>query len=296
MSAAVRPFERRDRDQLTALVNLHVAAVLPGVVLSVNAVLAQLEREPQETIVDPWVAERRCLVIERPDGIAAATLLHRFRTDAHVSDDYRGTGEIRWLVCRTDAMEDGARLLEAALERMHDWGVCSVSADCALPAPGCHGIPDALPHLRSLLTRAGFSEPTRKEWVLAAECDALAAAVPDDLEVSRALGRLGTRFTLSRARSELGFIELCDQFAELARSSVAKRWADIGDLVVHDGSDPAEVVPALLSIGAQWMLLGGIERLIAYWAIDVDPGERLANFVAGFQLLTRNERGFTRKI
>jgi len=53
MSVAIRPFERRDRDQLTALVNLHVAAVIPGVVLSVNAVLGQLEREPQETIVDP---------------------------------------------------------------------------------------------------------------------------------------------------------------------------------------------------------------------------------------------------
>jgi hypothetical protein len=46
MPVAVRPFERRDRDQLTSLVNLHVAAVIPGVVLSVNAVLSQLEHEP----------------------------------------------------------------------------------------------------------------------------------------------------------------------------------------------------------------------------------------------------------
>lgn len=40
MLAVVRRFERRDRDQLTALINLHVAAVIPGVVLSVNTVLS----------------------------------------------------------------------------------------------------------------------------------------------------------------------------------------------------------------------------------------------------------------
>lgn len=77
MPVAIRPFERHDRDQLTALVNLHVAEVIPGVVLSVNAVLGQLEREPQENIVDPWVAERRCLVAQRHDGIVSAALLHR---------------------------------------------------------------------------------------------------------------------------------------------------------------------------------------------------------------------------
>ncbi len=64
MPAVVRRFDRRDRDQLTELMNLHVAAVIPGVVLSVNTVLSQLEREPGESIVDPWVAERYCLVAE----------------------------------------------------------------------------------------------------------------------------------------------------------------------------------------------------------------------------------------
>ncbi len=39
MSAlTVRPFRRDDRDQLTALVNAHVAAVVPGVSVSTNTV------------------------------------------------------------------------------------------------------------------------------------------------------------------------------------------------------------------------------------------------------------------
>jgi len=52
-----------------------------------------------------------------------------------------------------------------------------------------------------------------------------------------------------------------------------------------------------LSVGAHWLLLGGIERLIAYWAADEDPGEHLAQFeLAGFRMLTRNEPGFTRRL
>ncbi len=109
MSAAIRPFERRDGDQLTALANSHVSAVIPGIVLSVNTVLGQLELEPYESIVDPWVAERLRLVAEQDNEIVAATLLHRFRPDDDVSAAYRGAGGIRWLVCEVDAGEAGAQ-------------------------------------------------------------------------------------------------------------------------------------------------------------------------------------------
>jgi hypothetical protein len=40
----VRPFRRGDRDQLTQLVNVHAAAVIPGMGASVSAVLSALER------------------------------------------------------------------------------------------------------------------------------------------------------------------------------------------------------------------------------------------------------------
>ena len=45
MSIEVRPFRREDREQLTALVNAHVGAVVPGGSVSVSRVLSQLERE-----------------------------------------------------------------------------------------------------------------------------------------------------------------------------------------------------------------------------------------------------------
>jgi hypothetical protein len=45
MPISVRPFQRGDREQLTALVNAHAAAVFPGASISVNAVMSQLARQ-----------------------------------------------------------------------------------------------------------------------------------------------------------------------------------------------------------------------------------------------------------
>jgi hypothetical protein len=51
----------------------------------------------------------------------------------------------------------------------------------------------------------------------------------------------------------------------------------------------------LLSTAAEWLLLGGITRLVHYWAEDVDPPEHLAPLAQlGFRRLVTNERGFQR--
>ena len=295
MPVVVRRFQRRDRDQLTELINLHVAAVIPGVVLSVNTVLSQLEREPGESIVDPWVAERCCLVAEFEHRIVAAALLHRFRTDDDVSDGYRGAGDVRWLVCHPDLIAAGHALLAGATEQMRRWGVTAVGVDCALPAPGCYGIADTMPHLRALLSEAGFGEPTRRELVLAASCADLVSADIDAASTIRTVGTLGTRFTLLADEDVRGYIEVCPPSTELARSYLTAPWADVGNLILTDGVDPAGVIPALLSVAARWLLLGGVTRLIDYRAADVDPPEYLtALHRAGFHTLVSNERGFRR--
>lgn len=57
---------RPDREQLARLVNAHIGAVVPGWTVPTSTLLAQLEREPQEYVVDPWVTERATFVaIER---------------------------------------------------------------------------------------------------------------------------------------------------------------------------------------------------------------------------------------
>jgi hypothetical protein len=97
-SITVRPFHRRDRDQLTDLVNAHAAAVAPGLGVSVAAVLSHLEREPGEFIIGPWVTDRVTLVAMQNNRVAAAAHLLRYGDDDSVSPAYRGSGEIRWLL------------------------------------------------------------------------------------------------------------------------------------------------------------------------------------------------------
>jgi len=119
----------------------------------------------------------------------------------------------------------------------------------------------------------------------------------DGISVTRTLGLLGARFTLSADDAELGFIEVCEAPAEMARSSIAARWADIGNLILREGVDPADAMPALLSAAADWLLLGGVTRLVDYWAEDVDSPSYLEHLErAGFHVLVRNERGFTRAV
>jgi hypothetical protein len=180
---------------------------------------------------------------------------------------------------------------------MRDWTVRSVGADCTLPALACYGIPDTSPHLRALLLGAGFAEPTRVELVLVAKCQTLVSVIPAGVDVTRTLGLAGTRLTLSRKGSELGFVEVCDEPIEMARSSAAARWADVSNLVAHDSDDRATVRTVLLSIAADWLLLGGVGRLIVYWAQDIDSAEDLVELErAGFQKLVCNERGFTHQL
>src|SRR5919204_3933687 len=97
-SIEVRPFRRSDREQLTGLVSAHAAAVVPGVSVSVNTVLSQLEREPGEFIVDPWVSDRETLVAEQRGRVVAAAHLLRYGSDERVRESYRDAAEIRWFV------------------------------------------------------------------------------------------------------------------------------------------------------------------------------------------------------
>lgn len=295
MSLVVREFNRNDRDQLTALVNLHVSSVLPGVALSTNVVLSQLEREPGEFVVDPWVVERCCLVAVQDEVIVAAALLHRFGADAKVRDGYRSAAEIRWLVVSPAAVEAGERLLQAVIDKARSWQPSQIYADAgSLPAPGCYGIPDSWPHIRQLVIAAGFDGPTRSETVLAARCQDLVGHQIDGAELRRSVGVLGARFDLVGADGHLGYIEVGEINQSLTRSNASLTWTDVGNVSATAPNSLDSILPTLMSAAAEWLLLGGIERIIDYYAEDVDPPEYLTALQRiGFRRLSTNERGWT---
>src|SRR5208282_2351442 len=303
----------RDREQLTKLVNAHAQAVVPGMGVSVATVLSQLERQPGEHIVDPWVSERVTLVAEERDRVAAAAHLLRFHADERVSEFYRGLGEIRWLLYWpeapasgkpywTDGAEAAEKLIAACVRQLEEWGATRQYADGALPVPGVYGVPQQWQHIRALYERAGFAHTGDSEAVYLARVEDLPR--PDrppiaGLAVRRSVGINGTRLSAVLGEQVIGYIEV-EIFDEGERLSRHGGWADIGNLHVSDQHQRRGVATWLLGQAADWLRLAHVDRLITYAGFEPDEtgqddtGYRLFLAAVGFPELTRTKRGWTR--
>jgi hypothetical protein len=157
----IRAFHRRDRDQLTELVNAHIGAVVPGWAVSVSVLLAQLEREPAQYVVDPWVVERTALVALERHRVVAGAYVKRYASDSRVSPDYDGAGEIAWLVCLPTKLHARAALAVACVQQLEDWNVTRQWADGSLPTPATFGVSDAWPHVSTPVARRRIRRRSR---------------------------------------------------------------------------------------------------------------------------------------
>jgi GNAT superfamily N-acetyltransferase len=285
---SIRPFRRSDREQLTALVNAHVAAVIPGVTVSVNALLNQLEREPGEAIVDPWVIERRTLVAVERDAIVGGAHLLRYGDDDRVSDSYRNLAEIRWFVFAGDS---GTALMAESLSVLREWRPARIAADGSLPAFGVYGVPATWPHVRALYVEAGFVQQGKTEILSWVELERVAAKqAPPGLTLERSVGKNGTRFTAVAESGPVGMIEV-ETNAGGVLFAQQSRWADIGNLCVDEALRRKGIASWLLAEAADWLRRGGATHLLAYaWPEQTDElGFCAAN---GFEELVRAERGW----
>ena len=294
MSVEVRPFARHDREQVTALVNAHVGAVVPGVSVSVNAVMSQLEREPGEYIVDPWVAERTTLVAVDRERVVAAAHVRRYADDDRVGESFRGAGEIYWLLCWRDATGAGDELVQRCIAQLDAWGADRKYAGGELPAPGVYGVPDAWQHVQAIYERAGFVHEGVVEIVLVVAVDELpnAPAPPvDGVAVSRELGVNGTRFSAQLDGRQIGFIEVDADFTSGGTLSRFAGWADIGNLCVDEEHRRQGLATWLLGNAADWLRLGRVDRLLTY-AWPEEDGQLGFAASVGFHELTRTRRGW----
>ncbi|WP_371673146.1 N-acetyltransferase [Streptomyces sp. NBC_00289] len=293
----VRPFHRVDRDQLTELINLHVAAVVPGVSVSTNTVLSGLERQPDEFITDPWVSERTTLVAEQRGHVVAAAHLLRYRSGPEVGDHYRDAGAIDWFVCRPpasyrpDSEQAADLLMSACLARLARWRVRVRYADGALPAPAVYGLPRPWPHIRAVYDRAGFRHTGDTEVLLIAHVDDLPRPeTHPGVTFERTLGECGTRLTAYDGRRALGFVEVDTALARPERHTRAPGLADVGNLhVAPDAGEGWE--HRLLARAADWLRLCGTDRLLAYEAATDGAAIDVLRS-AGFRELTRTDRGW----
>jgi ribosomal protein S18 acetylase RimI-like enzyme len=301
-SIQVRPFRRSDREQLTVLVNRHIQAVIPGMSVSVSTVLSQLEREPHEAIVDPWVAERATLVAYQHERLVAAAHLRRYADDDRVSDSYRGAGEIRWMVCWppdfpwNDATAAGDELAAACHDQFDRWRVSRRYADGSLPAPSIYGIPAQWPQIRAIYERAGFVHDGDIEVVLLARVEDLPRAgeapVPG-LTAQRSLGINGTRFSAYRGDERVGYIEV-ENLADAGRVARHDGWADIGNLHILPAYRRQGIATWLFGLVAEWLDLARVDRLLEYASPEQEAELALFRRL-GFVELTRTARGFAVK-
>jgi len=299
MSMLIRPFARSDRDQVTSLVNAHIAAVVPGASVSVQVLLSQLEREPGEFIVDRWVRDRVTLVAEQRGRVVAAAHLLRYGDEEGAADTYRNAGEIRWLVCWPDApywpdaAQAGDALAVACHAQLHRWGVTRRYAGGALPAPGVYGVPEQWPHIRAVYERIGFHDDGHTETVYAARVASLHRPAPPlpDLTTRRTVGINGTRITALLGAEAVGYIEVDTTLDAGPRMSRSGAWADIGNLWVEPSHRRRGLGGWLLGRAAAWLELGEITRLLDY--ADAEEEAYSAFLTAmGFTELTRTARAF----
>ncbi len=313
-SFEVRPFRRNDREQLTDLVNAHVAAVMPGASVSVHTVLSQLERQPGEFIVDPWVSERLTLVADQRDRVAAAAHLLRYHSDGRAGEAYRGVGEIRWFLFWPeapasnpwwpDATGAADALMAACISQLTEWGVSAQGAGGELPARGVYGVPAQWPHIRASYRRAGFAHTGHTEVVYLATVDDLPHATEPPiagLSLRRSVGMSGTRLSAVLGEEVIGYIEV-EVVSDGERMPRHGWLADVGNLRVAERYRRRKVATWLLVQAADWLRLAQVERLLDYaWLAGRDgagcdyAGYRAFLAAAGFHELTRTERGWTRE-
>jgi GNAT superfamily N-acetyltransferase len=310
----VRPFRRRDRDQLTDLVNAHAAAVVPGAGVSVAAMLSHLERDPGEFIADPWVAERATLVAEQNNRVTAAAHLLRYGKDEGVAPAYRGAGEIRWLLFWpegprssnpwwTAGTQAAADLMAACIAQFERWSVTGQSAGGELPLPGVYGVPEQWPHISALYERAGFVHDGHTELVYlarVADLPRLASPPLAGLELQRSVGLNGTRLSAVLDGKVIGYIEV-EVRAEAERLARQAGWASVGNLRVSEHFQRRKVGTWLLGKAADWLELAHVDRLLDYSYLDgADAtGQTYDDYRAfldalPFAVLTRTRRGWTR--
>lgn len=297
MSAiSVRPFRRSDRDQLTDLINSHAHAVLPGVSITINTVLNQLEHEPDEFIVDPWVRQRTTLVGEQRGRLTAAAHMVRYADDPGAGQNLCGAGELRWLLQWPDASYwpdahvAGRAVADAALAVMRSWNVHTVRADFALPAAGLTGVAEQWPHVGQLLDGLGFVS-RRSERVLLADVADLPVRARDDLTMLRTLGECGTRFTALADGRDVGHVEIDTTIAGPGRLATPTGWADVGNLHVAEHRRRQGVGSALLVAAAHWLRLARADRLLAY--AEPDESDLVAFLCrSGFEVMTTCRRSW----
>ncbi len=264
----VHSFEPNYLPGLRELVNHHLSAVVPGWTLPDEAVAAHLQRDYGEYVTDPWVIERATLLATEGWRVLAAAHLLRYGEGEEAGKDFRGAGEIGWLLSLPERPEAAAAVLSAARERLCSWGVSRelVSGGGLPVVPALVGVPDCWPHVAAALQEFGYTAGAdHREAVYGGTL----AIVPEpgdpplpDLEIRRSVGEFGVRFSAVRRGEEIGRLECAADLTEGGALPALRGWADLEELWVRQDNRNGGVGSWLVEQAVSWLRLAGCDRVV----------------------------------
>ena len=272
----VRPFRRPDREQLTALVNAHIQAVVPGVSVSVNTVMSQLERDPGEFIVDPWVAERTTMVAEQRGRVVAAAHLLRYGTGRGGRQGHarRRGGQLAAVLAGGELLaglggRGRAPSWRPAWPSLRRWEVTHWSRRRrAARARRVRRSPSSGRTSGRCTSGPGSSTTATPRSCSSARVDEL----PRAAGATHPRPAAGSCRSASTARGStgpiddklVGYIEVETNLAEGGRLAHLGGWADVGNLHVDEAYRRRGVATWLVGQAADWLRLARVERLLEY--------------------------------
>jgi len=299
----VLPFERHHLPQLLELVNLHLAAVVPGWAITEEFLAGILERDYTEYITDPWVVERATLCVVEGHRVLAAAHLLRYGAGSEVNDSYKGAGEINWFLALPERDDAAAAVLSSARDRLAAWKVRQEYGwGAGVPAgPPLLGMPDTWPHIAAALDSAGYRPYPRshREVVYGGRLDGV--PMPDEppitgLEVRRTAGSDGTRFAAILDDEELGCCEVRQDLTHGGALPAMRGWADLWEMRVQEERRNRGIGGWLLRHAVAWLRLSGCNRIVIN-VVEDDEASGAGRFYRrfGWEVFVREIRSWTRE-
>ena len=284
---------------MQALVNAHIGALVPGWALPEAYIASQLQRDPGEYMVDPWVTARVTLcAIERQRVVAVAHLL-RYGSGVEVGPAYRNNGEIAWLLAWPDAGDHAAALLKAAGDKFVRWGSVEVWAlETCLPAGLFAGLPDAWPHIAVALIGAGYRRNpsgARDEAIFGGSIKQIELPTTPivGLNIQRTTGRFGTRFSAGLDGQTVGDCECIADLTNGGALPALRGWGELAELEVRAPWRNCGIGTWLVQNALAWLRLGGCTRIVlSVTAEDEAAGAGRFYRRFGWDTLVQFQRGW----
>jgi GNAT superfamily N-acetyltransferase len=269
----VVPLAADHLDQLAALFNAHLDAVVPGFALPAAYLAGRLTRDPGEAIVDPWVVRRRTLVVVERDRVVAACHVLRYGATGEVGPAFRDVGEVAWLLAWPSDRAAAEAVLSAGLGLLADWGteapwLCTGS----MFVPSLSGIPDTWPHIAAILRAASYAPDAEREEVLyGGRIDHLEPPPEPPIEglvLARRMCDFAPRFAAERGGESIGLFDVGSDVTAGGAVPALSGWADPWNLWVDERYRSQGVGSWLVRSAAPYLRLGGCDRMLVSVAVD----------------------------